>query len=73
MKRERMLQVALGLPKSFGAFTEGRAGGSYYFRTRMYQIVGGGVGFVFQLDQMDSDEGRWFVAWNKFSTSHPKE
>jgi hypothetical protein len=39
----------------------------------MYQIVGGGVGFVFQQDQMDSDEGRWFVAWNKFSTSHPKE
>jgi hypothetical protein len=48
-------------------------GGSYYFRTRMYQIVGGGVGFVFQLDQMDSDEGRWFVAWSKFSTSHPKD
>jgi len=46
-------------------------GGSYYFRTRMLQIVGG-CGFVFQLDQMDSDEGRWFVAWSKFSTSHPK-
>ncbi len=46
-------------------------GGSYYFRTRMFEIVGGV--FVFQLDQLDSDEGRWFVAWSKFSTSHPKD
>jgi hypothetical protein len=46
-------------------------GASYYFRTRMFEIVGGV--FVFQLDQMDSDEGRWFVAWSKFSTSHPKD
>jgi hypothetical protein len=44
-------------------------GGSYYFRTRM---VGISTGFVLQLDQLDSDEGRWFVAWSKFSTSHPK-
>jgi len=52
-----------------------QAGGSYYFRTRMLQIIDrpGGIGFVFQLDQMDSDEGRWFVAWSKFSTSHPKD
>jgi hypothetical protein len=46
-------------------------GASYYFRTRMFEIVGGV--FVFQLDQMDSDEGRWFVAWSKFSTSHSKD
>ena len=45
-------------------------GGSYYFRTRM---VGISTGFVLQLDQLDSDEGRWFVAWSKFSTSHPKD
>ena len=44
-------------------------GGSYYFRTRM---VGISTGFVLQLDQLNSDEGRWFVAWSKFSTSHPK-
>ena len=45
-------------------------GGSYYFRTR---LVGINTGFVLQLDQLDSDEGRWFVAWSKFSTSHPKD
>jgi hypothetical protein len=44
-------------------------GGSYYFRTRM---VGIGSGFVLQLDQLDPDEGRWFVAWSKFSNSRPK-
>ena len=44
-------------------------GGTYYFRTR---LVGISTGFVLQLDQLDSDEGRWFVAWSKFSTSHPK-
>ena len=44
-------------------------GGIYYFRTR---LVGISTGFVLQLDQLDSDEGRWFVAWSKFSTSHPK-
>ena len=45
-------------------------GGTYYFRTRM---VGISTGFILQLDQLDSDEGRWFVAWSKFSTSHPKD
>jgi len=44
-------------------------GGIYYFRTR---LVGISTGFVLQLDRLDSDEGRWFVAWSKFSTSHPK-
>jgi len=50
-------------------------GGSYYFRTRMLQIVDrpGGMGFVFQLDQMDPDEGRWFVSSSEFSTSHSKD
>jgi hypothetical protein len=41
-------------------------GGTYYFRTR---LVGISTGFVLQLDQLDPDEGRWFVAWSKFSTS----
>jgi hypothetical protein len=45
-------------------------GGVYYFRTR---LVGISTGFVLQLDQLDSDEGSWFVAWSKFSTSHPKD
>ena len=42
-------------------------GGAYYFRTRM---VGISTGFVLQLEQLDPDEGRWFIAWSKFSTSH---
>lgn len=46
------------------------SGGSYYFRTRM---VGISSGFVLQLDQLDSDEGKRFVAWSKFSTSHRKD
>ena len=41
-------------------------GETYYFRTR---LVGISTGFVLQLDQLDPDEGRWFVAWSKFSTS----
>lgn len=45
-------------------------GGTYYFRTR---LVGIDTGFFLQLDQLDSDEGRWFVAWHSFSTSHPKD
>jgi hypothetical protein len=45
-------------------------GGTYYFRTRMAGIS---TGFVLQLDQLDPDEGRWFIAWSKFSTSHPKD
>ena len=43
--------------------------GTYYFRTRM---VGINTGFLLQLDQLDPDEGRWFVAWHWFSTSDPK-
>ena len=43
-------------------------GESYYFRTRMV-----GISYVCPLlDQLDSDEGRWFVAWPKFSNSHSK-
>ena len=43
---------------------------TYYFRAR---LVGISPGFVLQLDQLDSDEGRWFVAWSSFSNSHPKD
>jgi len=41
----------------------------------MLQIVDrpGGMGFVFQLDQMDPDEGRWFVSSSEFSPSHSKD
>lgn len=45
-------------------------GGTYYFRTRM---VGIDTGFFLQLDELDPDEGKWFVAWHSFSTSHPKD
>ena len=45
-------------------------GGSYYFRVRR---VGINTGFVLQLEQLDPDEGRWFVAWSKFSNSHPRD
>ena len=45
-------------------------GGTYYFRAR---LVGISTGFVLQLDQLDSDEGRRFIAWSKFSNSHPKK
>jgi len=45
-------------------------GGTYYFRTRM---VGINTGFVLQLAQLDPDEGRWFIAWSAFSSSHPKD
>ena len=36
-------------------------------------MVGISTGFVLQLDQLDSDEGRWFIAWSKFCTSHPQK
>jgi hypothetical protein len=45
-------------------------GGTYYFRTRMLGI---NTGFVLALAQLDPDEGRWFIAWSSFSTSHPKD
>jgi hypothetical protein len=45
-------------------------GGTYYFRAR---LVGISTGFVLQLDQLDPDEGRWFVAWSSFGNSHPKD
>jgi hypothetical protein len=67
-----MLQSFLPLrgPKVSVHSLKAESGGSYYFRTRM---VGISSGFVLQLDQLDSDEGRRFVAWSKFSTSHPKD
>lgn len=66
-----MLQSFLPLrgPKVSVHSLKAEPGGTYYFRTRM---VGISTGFVLQLDQLDSDEGKWFVAWSKFSTSHPK-
>ena len=45
-------------------------GETYYFRTR---LVGISTGSVLQLDQLDPDEGRWFVAWSKFSTLHSRD
>jgi len=51
-------------------FLKADPGGTYYFRTRM---VGINTGFVLELAQLDPDEGRWFIAWSSFSTSHPKD
>ena len=67
-----MLQSFLPLrgPKVSVHSLKAESGGTYYFRTRM---VGISTGFVLQLDQLDSDEGRWFVAWSKFSTSHSRD
>jgi hypothetical protein len=67
-----MLQSFLPLrgPKVSVHSLRAESGGTYYFRTRM---VGISTGFVLQLDQLDSDEGRRFVSWSKFSTSHPKD
>ena len=67
-----MLQSFLPLrgPKVSVHSLKAEAGGTYYFRTRM---VGISSGFVLQLDQLDSDEGRWFVAWSKFSASHSRD
>jgi hypothetical protein len=67
-----MLQSFLPLrgPKVSVHSLKAESGGTYYFRTRM---VGISSGFVLQLDQLDADEGRWFVAWSKFSASHSKD
>jgi hypothetical protein len=67
-----MLQSFLPLrgPKVSVHSLKAESGGTYYFRTRM---VGISTGFVLQLDQLDSDEGRWFVAWSKFSASHSRD
>ena len=62
-------KLLTGLPRVSVHSLNAEPGGTYYFRTRM---VGISTGFVLQLEQLDSDEGRWFVAWSKFSTSHPK-
>jgi hypothetical protein len=56
-------------PRVYVHSLKAEPGGIYYFRTR---LVGISTGYVLQLDRLDSDEGRWFVAWSKFSTSHPK-
>jgi hypothetical protein len=67
-----MLQSFLSLrgPKVSVHSLKAESGGTYYFRARM---VGISTGFVLPLDQLDSDEGRWFVAWSKFSTSHSRD
>ena len=62
-------KVLTRLPRVSVHSLKAEPGGTYYFRTR---LVGISTGFVLQIDQLDSDEGRWFVAWSKFSTSHPK-
>ena len=62
-------RVLTMLPRVSVHLLKAEPGGTYYFRTRM---VGISTGYVLQLDQLDSDEGRWFIAWSKFSTSNPK-
>jgi hypothetical protein len=62
-------EVLARLPRVSVHSLKAEPGGTYYFRTRM---VGISTGFVLQLEQLDPDEGRWFVASSKFSTSHRK-
>jgi len=47
-------------------------GGSYYFSTYLAAINALGNAYVLELEQLDPDEGRAFVARAKFSTSRPK-
>jgi hypothetical protein len=63
-------RVLTWLPKVSVHSLKAEPGGTYYFRAR---LVGISTGFVLQLEQLDSDEGRRFIAWSKFSTSHPKK
>src|SRR5215470_17865052 len=62
-------RVLTWLPRVSVHSLKAEPGGTYYFRTRMVRIS---TGFVLQLDQLDPDEGRWFVAWSRFSTLHHK-
>jgi len=62
-------EVLTRLPRVSVHSLKAAPGGTYYFRTRMVEIS---TGFVLQLEQLDSDEGRWFVASSKFTTSHVK-
>lgn len=62
-------KVFTRLPRVSVHSLQAEPGGTYYFRARRIEIS---TGFVLQLEQLDPDEGRWFVAWSKFSTSHPK-
>jgi hypothetical protein len=63
-------RVLTWLPRVSVHSLKAEPGGTYYFRAR---LVGISTGFVLQLDQLDSDEGRRFIAWSKFSTSHSKK
>src|SRR5580692_3695346 len=63
-------EVLTWLPRVSVHSLKAEPGGTYYFRAR---LVGISTGFVVQLDQLDSDEGRRFIAWSKFSTSHSKK
>ena len=63
-------RVLTWLPRVSVHSLKAEPGGTYYFRAR---LVGISTGFVLQLDQLDSDEGRRFIAWSKFSTSHAKK
>jgi hypothetical protein len=46
------------------------AGKVYYFRTRQ---VAGRLGDLFDVDAIDSDMGRFYVATLPLSVSHPKK
>jgi hypothetical protein len=46
-------------------------GGVYYFRERVFPGHSGD--FVFELDPVNSDEGKYLVAISPFSVSHPKK
>ena len=47
-----------------------QAGEIYYFRERVFP---GESDYAFDLDQVNSDEGKYLVASSAFSVSHPKK
>ena len=58
---------------AFTGFTA-EAGKSYYFRARIgYETVGTATTMTLDLDPVNPDEGKYLVASNPASTSHPQK
>jgi len=64
--QKRILRFGVG--RSLHAL-RAQPGETYYFATRLVWV---NSGLVLELDQLDPDEGKAFVARAKFSTSHQK-
>ncbi len=58
---------------AFTGFTA-EAGKTYYFRARIgYETVGAATTMTLDLDPVNADEGKYLVASNPPSTSHPQK